>query len=436
MRFEKVSYEAFKHDMLKYGWGEKNIQEAYDNIKIPERKTMYSAGYDFATPCSFEIEPQQNIVIPTGVKCYFPERKAEKYHLEMFVRSSVGIKKGVVLSNGTAIIDGDFYNSGEGEGGMLIALHNSSDMKRSFNTGDRVVQGVFVRHSVVEGDVTTGIRRGGVGSTDRKEKTIEEYIEDSVDIEGYGGKYKVTRDGHVISMWRMIIINGDVRRIDKPIILKASPYKTGYCFVNLCNGYGNPRAVGVHRLVAKAFIPNPDNKRNVCHKDNNPMNNSVDNLYWGTNQENVYQCVRDGLHGLEQKVMQLDMEGNIIAIYQSVTEAGKTTGIERKNITRVLCGHRKKAGGYAWKRADDEDWEAWDTRNGGKPEKYDRRGWHKNSEYICCDDGTSIPEYHITFDTTNIEIAERIQDFFESIMEDNEAVNRNALAGGVGSSGK
>ena len=434
MRFEKVSYDAFRHDSLGCGYTEEAITVAYDKIKLPERKTVGSAGYDFVTPFPLKLEPHQHVVVPTGIKCYFPERKAEKYHLAMFVRSSVGIKKGVVLSNGTAIIDSDFYNSGVGEGGMSIALHNTTDKPRWFEAGERLVQGVFVRHAITDSDMVSTKRIGGIGSTDYAEKTIEEYIKDSVDIEGYGGKYKVTRDGHVISMWRMVVNNGDVKRIDKPIVLKASPYKSGYCFVSLCNGYGNPRAVGVHRLVAKAFIPNPENKRNVCHKDNNPQNNNVDNLYWGTNQENIYQCVRDGLHGLEQKVMQIDLDGNIVAIYQSLTDAQRITGIERNNITRVLCGDRKKAGGYKWKRADDEDWELWDTRNGEKPEKYDRRGWHKKSEYICCDDGTSIPEYHITFDTTNIAIVERIQDFFESMMEDDNAIGQRT--GGVGSSGK
>ena len=52
----------------------------------------------------------------------------------------------------------------------------------------------------------------------------------------------------------------------------------------------------VHRLVALVYIPNPDNKPFVCHKDNNPKNNKVSNLYWGTQSENILQCVRDGRH--------------------------------------------------------------------------------------------------------------------------------------------
>lgn len=52
----------------------------------------------------------------------------------------------------------------------------------------------------------------------------------------------------------------------------------------------------VSRLVATVYIPNPDNKPFVCHKDNNPSNNRVKNLYWGTQSENILQCVRDGRH--------------------------------------------------------------------------------------------------------------------------------------------
>ena len=57
---------------------------------------------------------------------------------------------------------------------------------------------------------------------------------------------------------------------------------------------GITRSLKVSRLVAEAYIPNPDNKPCVCHKDNNPLNNRVNNLYWGTYSENMQQCIRDG----------------------------------------------------------------------------------------------------------------------------------------------
>lgn len=54
--------------------------------------------------------------------------------------------------------------------------------------------------------------------------------------------------------------------------------------------------VQVSRLVALAWVPNPDNKPFVCHRDNNPKNNFYKNLYWGTQSENIQQCVKDGRH--------------------------------------------------------------------------------------------------------------------------------------------
>lgn len=56
----------------------------------------------------------------------------------------------------------------------------------------------------------------------------------------------------------------------------------------------NGKIKAIHRLVAMAYIPNPDNKPCVCHKDNNPKNNYYKNLYWGTYKENTNQCITDG----------------------------------------------------------------------------------------------------------------------------------------------
>lgn len=68
----------------------------------------------------------------------------------------------------------------------------------------------------------------------------------------------------------------------------------GYPVIILWDGDGNSKHFKVHRLVAKTYIPNPENKPCVCHKDNNRANNSVDNLYWGTYKENNKQCISDG----------------------------------------------------------------------------------------------------------------------------------------------
>jgi dUTP pyrophosphatase len=166
VRFEKVSFEAFRFDSLRCGYTEEAIRVAYNHIKLPERKTEFSAGYDMVTPYPVVLHPNQRITIPTGIKVYFEPEEASKWHLALYIRSSVGIKQQVVMSNQTGVIDADFYNSGDGEGGMLIALTNTGDHYRRFEAGDRVIQGIFLPHGIVDGDEVKNRRTGGVGSTD------------------------------------------------------------------------------------------------------------------------------------------------------------------------------------------------------------------------------------------------------------------------------
>ena len=86
MRFEKVSFEAFKNDMAQYrpiNFMAGQVEEAYDNIIIPKRKTKYSAGYDLRTPIDIVIPPGQARTIPTGIKAVFAEDEMEAWHLQI-----------------------------------------------------------------------------------------------------------------------------------------------------------------------------------------------------------------------------------------------------------------------------------------------------------------------------------------------------------------
>lgn len=167
MRFEKVRYEAFEHDMMQYrpiNFMGGEAKEAYNKIKLPERKTKYSAGYDICTPIDISIPSGQRRVIPTGIKVVFEEDEMETWHLQMFVRSSVGIKDGVVLTNGTGVIDSD-YQFGNNDGDMMLALLNTSEKLVKYKAGDRICQAVFMIHGITSNDKASGDRTGGIGST-------------------------------------------------------------------------------------------------------------------------------------------------------------------------------------------------------------------------------------------------------------------------------
>lgn len=167
MHFEKVKYEAFEHDMMQYRpinflGGE--VKAAYDNIKLPERKTKYSCGYDVKTPVDIAIQSHQSIVIPTGIKAVFNEDEMQTWCLKLYARSSVGIKDKVVITNSVGLIDSDFQFSNN-DGDMLIALTNMSDETKKYKAGDRVCQAVFEIYGITSDDKASGERRGGVGST-------------------------------------------------------------------------------------------------------------------------------------------------------------------------------------------------------------------------------------------------------------------------------
>lgn len=171
MKFEKVSYKIFKDDLKKNGFGwmpEKEVEEAWSDIKLPERKTKYSAGYDICTPIDFHILPHGKVVVPTGIKAYFSPDEMESWHLELYIRSSVGIRQSVVMSNQTGVIDSDYYGNEDNEGDMLIALTNLSDHVAKFRAGERILQGIFAIHGLTTDDHAEGIRTGGVGSSGKR----------------------------------------------------------------------------------------------------------------------------------------------------------------------------------------------------------------------------------------------------------------------------
>ena len=166
MRFERVTFSAFADDMRKFEPVKMNaekLMETWNGIKLPVRSTKYSAGYDICTPVAVTIPPHSDIKIPSGVKAVFNEDELATWHLQLFVRSSVG-NSGVTIKHNTGVIDSD-YQFGLNDGDMILALINNSDNLVQYKAGDRICQGVFLIHGIAENDNATGDRVGGMGST-------------------------------------------------------------------------------------------------------------------------------------------------------------------------------------------------------------------------------------------------------------------------------
>ena len=130
-------------------------------IKLPTRATKFSAGYDICTPSRIVIPSGESAKIATDIKA----RVKEDEVLLLFVRSSVGIKKNVVLMNGTGVIDADYYSNPDNDGNIMLALYNYGEETAIFNAGDRICQGIFVKYDIVEDDNVAAERVGGIGST-------------------------------------------------------------------------------------------------------------------------------------------------------------------------------------------------------------------------------------------------------------------------------
>lgn len=131
---------------------------------LPKRATEHSAGYDFVAPNDIVVHAGGDGVatLKTGIKAHMEPDE----FLMICIRSSLGIKWGLALANGTGIIDADYYGNPNNDGEICIALVNRDpyhDVK--IHKGDRIVQGIFMKYLLAEDDETDAERNGGVGST-------------------------------------------------------------------------------------------------------------------------------------------------------------------------------------------------------------------------------------------------------------------------------
>lgn len=174
-----------------------------------------------------------------------------------------------------------------------------------------------------------------------------------IDIDDYKGLYQVSNFGNVR---RLMFINN---KCIKNKIKSLKINNTGkYSYVFLSKN-GLVRAYSVHRLVAKAFIPNPNNLPQINHKDENKHNNCVDNLEWCTNLYNMnYGNVKSKISEANKNkpniksrkpVIQFDRNMNYINKFNSIAEASKQTLTNKKSIILCCNEKRKTANNYIWR---------------------------------------------------------------------------------------
>ena len=178
-------------------------------------------------------------------------------------------------------------------------------------------------------------------------------------INGYDGYYEVSDTGEVRSVDRYVF-ETTWKHIGKKRFLKGSLMKLthskprdrddGYDVVNLRKN-GTSWVAPVHILVAKAFIPNPNNLPTVNHIDGDKHNNNVSNLEWASYSENNTHALRNGLRSPRgNAISQYTLNGEYVASYKSACEAARITGLSRGSISHCLNGRMQKYGGFIWRK--------------------------------------------------------------------------------------
>lgn len=164
-KFEKVSFEQWAKSIH----CEFNLEEArksYDEIKLPKRATLGSAGYDFFLPFDIIVDKNSSTAFPTGIRCNIKDG----WVLTCYPRSGHGFKYGVRLANTVGVIDSDYYYA-DNEGHIYAKILNESSIGPQYfelKKGTAFMQGIFLPYGITEDDEVIEQRTGGFGSTDKK----------------------------------------------------------------------------------------------------------------------------------------------------------------------------------------------------------------------------------------------------------------------------
>ena len=157
-------------------------------------------------------------------------------------------------------------------------------------------------------------------------------------IEGYPD-YEVSSMGRVKSL-----------KYGKEKILKNCKDGKGYLYVNLCKE-GKPKNYFIHRLVAQAFLPNPNNLPQVNHRNENKTDNRVENLEYCDSKYNINFGTRT--EKTQKPILQFTKNGDFIKKWNSATQIQRELGFNNSHISNCCKGKRKTCGGFIWGYADD-----------------------------------------------------------------------------------
>jgi len=139
----------------------KDYNLAREDITLPTRSTKGAAGYDIYAPVDMEITGHMTQIIPLGIKAYIDHG----YYLQIVPRSSIGIKRHLMLSNTVGIIDEDYADNPDNEGMMFCGFYNYMGENVKIKKGERIAQAIFVPYGVTVDDNVESERVGGIGST-------------------------------------------------------------------------------------------------------------------------------------------------------------------------------------------------------------------------------------------------------------------------------
>lgn len=184
-------------------------------------------------------------------------------------------------------------------------------------------------------------------------------------IKNTDGKYSVSNLGNVKRNEHYTIVSPTSTHTNGTKLFykerKLNPHlnKDGYRIVKLHLEEGNVRTVSVHRLVAENFIPNQNNYPQINHIDENRINNNVDNLEWCTATHNANHGTRKEklrkISGI--RVAQYDLQGNLIKIWDSISQASQSFGAKTTSCIRRVCKGepgRLSYRGYTWRYVDNK----------------------------------------------------------------------------------